>query len=501
MSAKNKSVFENTTSEGIPFLQTRAKIAVLLLTLISCVSNLWAFFSIESNVLFFIPTLASIAIGAWIIIRSAAAFAVIDSVFTTVSLANKGNLHHRITNTIGMGELGHVAWELNDFLDRIEAYFKEVNSCFNHVAKGSYDRKALSKGLPGQLRESLNSINLSIDKMKEGMDLMAANELHSELHNLNTVHLINNLKANQNDLDRISKGIVEIEAIAEENGSAAKSSSEEVETMARKLQEINSSIQNVAEVVTELGNDSERVSSSLSIITEIADQTSLLALNAAIEAARAGEQGRGFAVVAEEVKALSNRTKEAAIEVSSTMAGFSDRVKDMIQKAERSNESAGSMNQQVDAFKHQFSDFADSADNIQRNVANAKDRTFGTLAKLDHIIFKQNGYLALDDSEDRSVEVKAVSVDHHGCRMGHWYYQGDGATNFSHMNAYGALESPHALVHSSVLKAVSLRQNNWRSNAEIRNQIVSAMRTAEEQSDLILENIDVMMDEKHGGLN
>ncbi|MGL6054262.1 MAG: methyl-accepting chemotaxis protein, partial [Vibrio metschnikovii] len=137
------------------------------------------------------------------------------------------------------------------------------------------------------------------------------------------------IRMQQDEINMVATAINEMAAatqeIANNSEHTAQNSSEAVTACvdgSKQVSQTQNSILSLAKevqvatgVIQELEEHGNQISTILSTIQGIAEQTNLLALNAAIEAARAGEQGRGFAVVADEVRVLSQRTHASTKEI------------------------------------------------------------------------------------------------------------------------------------------------------------------------------------------
>jgi len=146
----------------------------------------------------------------------------------------------------------------------------------------------------------------------------------------------------------------------------AKQTLEIMEVIEREVEAANLQIQNLSEAAA-------RVSTVVTVINEIADQTNLLALNAAIEAARAGEQGRGFAVVADEVRALAKRTMESTSKIDGTVSHIQQETSKALQNMDE-------IRGRVVSGVESVSGMIDLLTQIQKLVARLQDISHGVAA-------------------------------------------------------------------------------------------------------------------------
>jgi len=100
---------------------------------------------------------------------------------------------------------------------------------------------------------------------------------------------------------------------------------------------LSTGVQQTAQMINQLAEDSQKINGVVGVIHSIAEQTNLLALNAAIEAARAGDLGRGFAVVADEVRSLAKRVQASTDEITRMVADLQAGTRDAVEFMQESS--------------------------------------------------------------------------------------------------------------------------------------------------------------------
>jgi len=127
-------------------------------------------------------------------------------------------------------------------------------------------------------------------------------------------------------LEETAAALDEITATVRKTASGAKEASQVVANARSDAQRSGEIVDQAVAAMTQIEGSSQQVGNIIGVIDEIAFQTNLLALNAGVEAARAGEAGRGFAVVAQEVRALAQRSAEAAREIKTLISTSTQQV-------------------------------------------------------------------------------------------------------------------------------------------------------------------------------
>ncbi len=214
---------------------------------------------------------------------------------------------------------------------------------------------------------------------------------------------------------------------------------------------ISADSKNASTSVDNLKSATAGINDFVNIIKGISDQTNLLALNAAIEAARAGEHGRGFAVVADEVRNLAQRSADASNEISALIEQVNQQMEQVIGDIHDVGEKSSEISESTLTIEATAENIVDVSKNMYTVITGSTADAFIQTVKMDHVVWKLEVYQVMSGMSDKSADDFA---DHHNCRLGQWYFQGEGAEKYASHSAFKQIDAPHAQVHNHGLNAL-----------------------------------------------
>ncbi|MGI4819039.1 MAG: methyl-accepting chemotaxis protein [Janthinobacterium lividum] len=201
-------------------------------------------------------------------------------------------------------------------------------------------------------------------------------------------------------VEQISITVASSAEAAQESGAVVR----EAHVMARDGQDV---VGRAVNAMGQIEQSSHQIGAIIGVIDEIAFQTNLLALNAGVEAARAGDAGRGFAVVASEVRALAQRSAEAAREIKGLIQTSGQHVEQGVQLVARSGAALSDIARQIE----KVTALAESSETAAREQAVGLSEVNMAVNQMDQMTQQNAAMVEESTAASRSLAQDAIELD------------------------------------------------------------------------------------------
>lgn len=295
----------------------------------------------SARLMVFIALALAIALGgaaAFILVRAVSG--PLSHMTSAMGELARGNLDVKVPCDDQKDEIGQLAEAMTSFKNQLAAAERSkaeqtkiivdsIGTALSKLAQGDLTHH-VSADLQGAFASLKEDFNAAILKLRETMQSVldsthqianGAGEISSAADDLSR-----RTEQQAAGLEETAAALEEITATVKKTTSNTREVTSNVATAKGAAEEGGRVVETAVKAMDAIAQSSKQITDIIGVIDEIAFQTNLLALNAGVEAARAGEAGKGFAVVASEVRALAQRSSEAAKEIKTLINASSEHV-------------------------------------------------------------------------------------------------------------------------------------------------------------------------------
>ena len=223
----------------------------------------------------------------------------------------------------------------------------------------------LTEAFPPDYDKLRSDFNGAVEKLQETLQVIATNAMGIQSGSGEITAAADDLARRTEQqaasLEQTAAALDQITATVRKTAEGTDQARRVVSTARKEAETSGSVVQEAVKAMDAIEKSSSEIGQIIGVIDEIAFQTNLLALNAGVEAARAGDAGRGFAVVASEVRALAQRSAEAAKEIKSLISVSTAHVTSGVKLVNETGQALGRIVTQVTELNGMILDIAGSA--------------------------------------------------------------------------------------------------------------------------------------------
>lgn len=246
-----------------------------------------------------------------------------------VAAAVEGDFSRRVPLTGKPDALQRIAGGMNEINALVESAVGEFATVVGGLAEGDLTQRMTGtyRGRLAELQSSLNAALAHLGETVATIQGTASNVARSATEiSSGAGDLAQRTEETAANLEETAATTEQLAASVKQSANRSREATELANEAMGVAQDGRQVVAQAVGAIERIESSSVRISEIVSVIDDIAFQTNLLALNAAVEAARAGDAGRGFAVVASEVRALAQRSSQAAKDIKGLIVSSNEQV-------------------------------------------------------------------------------------------------------------------------------------------------------------------------------